>query len=73
MTTSPVSPIRQRADHRFQKALGAQLTRLYSAVLAEPPPAAFLCLLGEVDGLALPKAIEPAPPVRARLKLSLFN
>jgi hypothetical protein len=73
MTASPVSPIQLRAAYRFQKALGAQLTRLSSAALAESPPKTFLRLLEEADRLALPKAIEPAPPPRARSKLSLFN
>jgi hypothetical protein len=73
MTTSPVLPIRQRSTHRFQKALGADLTRLYSAALAAPPPEAFLRLLAEADRLALPKAPQSPPSTTPRSKLSLFG
>jgi hypothetical protein len=65
--------MRQRATHRFQKALGAELTRLYSAVLAEPPPDAFLCLLAQADRLALPTAPNPPPSTTPRSKLTLFG
>jgi hypothetical protein len=73
MTPNPVLPIRQRATHRFQKSLGAELTRLYSAVLAEPPPESFLRLLAQADRLALPKAPNPPPSTTPRSKLTLFG
>ena len=73
MTTAPVSPIRQHAAYRFQKAFGAQLTHLYTAVLAEPPPETFLRLLSEADRLALPKAPKPPPLRTPRSKLTLFS
>jgi hypothetical protein len=73
MITSPVSPIPQRANQRFQKALGVQLTRLYAVELAEPPSATFLCLLAEADRLGLPEALKPHPSTTPRSKLTLFG
>ena len=73
MIVNSVSPMRQRANLRLQKALGAQLTRLYSAVVTEPPPETFLRLLAEADRLASLKAPKPHPPTTPRSKLTLFS
>jgi hypothetical protein len=71
MTTSQISSMRQPTIHRFQKALGVQLSRRYPIELADFEPEAFLCLLGEADQLA---SKAPPPPARMpRSKLTLFS